>query len=176
MRRSTLLLVVAGGAAAAYLYRRSRQPLERRDLRARRAMNDRLAPILLRHGAADGPRTGLGVVEHVGRVSGTLRRTLVHPVPLGDRFAIPLPYRDKGQWPQNVIAAGCCRLQFHDSVYALSNPRVMNADLVEGLPGVERALVRALGGACLVLDVDSVAVGRFGDLEPAPVELVPSPA
>ncbi len=163
MRRSTLLVAAAGVAAGVYVVRRSRVPLESRDLLARQVMNRRLTPLLVRGGAANGARTGLGIVEHVGRVSGTVRRTLVHPIPLGDRFAIPLPYRDKGQWTRNVMAAGCCRLQFHDSVYMLTNPRVMDAEMVQGLPLAERSIVRVVGGGCLVMDVQSMAPGRFAD-------------
>ncbi|MGD0247548.1 MAG: hypothetical protein ABSB75_00695 [Candidatus Limnocylindrales bacterium] len=161
MRKSTLLVAVVGAAACIYLYRRSRLPPERRDLVARRAMNERIAPILLRHGAADGERTGIGIVEHVGRVSGVARRTLVHPIPLGDRFAILLAYGERGQWPRNVIAAGCCRLQFHDSVYSLSIPRVMDGAQVEGLPKAEEVIGRAVGGRFLLMDVESVVPGRL---------------
>jgi hypothetical protein len=161
MRKSVLLAGVVGVAAGLYLYRRSRLPIERRDLLLRRTMNERLTPILVRHGAADGERTGLGVVEHVGRVSGKLRQTLIHPIPLGDRFAIPLAYGEKGQWPQNVIAAGCCRLQFHDSVYSLSNPRVMDGAEVEGLPKADEMIGRVVGGRYLALDVVSVVQGRL---------------
>ena len=165
MRKSTLLAAAIGVAAGVYVVRRSQVPLERRDLLARQVMNRRLTPLLVRGGAANGARTGFGIVEHVGRVSGTVRRTLVHPIPLGDRLAIPVPYRDKGQWPRNVIAAGCCRLQFRDSVFTLTNPRVMEADLVADLPVVERSLVRLVGGACLVMDVESVVPGRFADAD-----------
>ena len=161
MRKSTLLAAVVGAAAGLYLYRRSKLPVERRDLALRRAMNERLTPIMLQHGAADGPRTGLGVVEHVGRVSGTVRRTLVHPIPLGDRFALPLAYGERGQWPQNVMAAGCCRLQFHDSVYKLTNPRVVDGSQVEGLPRLDEMIVRPFGAPYLLMDVESTGPGRF---------------
>jgi hypothetical protein len=161
MRKSTLFVAVVAAAAGIYLYRRSQLPVECRDRLLRRTMNERLAPVMLRHGAADGERTGLGVVEHVGRVSGLVRQTLVHPIPLGDRLAIPLAYGERGQWPQNVIAAGCCRLQFHDSVYSLSNPRVMDGAEVEGLPRADEMIGRVVGGRYLLLDVVSVVQGRL---------------
>jgi deazaflavin-dependent oxidoreductase (nitroreductase family) len=161
MRKCFLLGAVVGAAAGLYLYRRSQLPIERRDLLLRRTMNERLTPILVRHGAADGERTGLGVIEHVGRISGKLRRTLVHPIPVGDRFAIPLAYGEKGQWPQNVLAAGRCRLQYHDSVYDLANPRAVDGAAIEGLPAVDERIARAVGGRYLLLDVESVAPGRL---------------
>jgi hypothetical protein len=161
MRRLIVIALVVG--AAIYLYRRSKLPEERRDLTLRRAMNERLTPILLRHGAADGSHTGLGVVEHLGRKSGTVRRTLIHPIVLGDRVAIPAPYAEGGQWPRNVLAAGCCRLQFRDSIYSLSNPRVIEGALIEDLPASEKLIGRVTGGRFLLMDVDSVVSGRFGD-------------
>jgi deazaflavin-dependent oxidoreductase (nitroreductase family) len=161
MRKSTLAVLVAGSAAAYYLVRRSRLPIERRDLLMRRTMNERLAPILMRYGAIDGTRTGFGVIEHVGRVSGTRRRTMVHPIPLGDRVAVPLAFGEKAQWPQNVVAAGRCRVQFRDHVYSLTNPRPQDGAEIEGLPRVDGAIGRAFGGRYLVMDVDSVVPGRF---------------
>jgi hypothetical protein len=162
--RMRTFVIAAGALAAVYLYRRSKTPLERRDLAARRFMNERLTPILLSRGAADGSRNGIGIVEHVGRVSGTLRRTLVHPIVLDGQVAIPLPYRDQGQWMRNVLAAGCCRLQFRDQLYGLTRPRVAEARAVAALPRFERAIVQAIGGSCLVMDVESVVAGRFDEL------------
>jgi hypothetical protein len=161
VRKSVGLAVMVGAAAGVYFYRRSKLPVERRDLFLRRTMNDTLTPILLGRGAANGERTGFGVVEHVGRVSGTLRTTLVHPIPLGDRLAIPMAYGERGQWPQNVLAAGCCRVQFRDLVYSLSNPRAVDASLIEGLPRTEEMIGRAVGGRYLLMDVDAVVPGRL---------------
>ncbi len=171
MRKRTFLM--AGGAlAGVYLYRRSKTPVERRDLAARRFMNERLTPILMSRGAANGSRKGIGIVEHVGRVSGPVRRTFIHPIVLDGRVAIPLPYRDQGQWTKNVLAAGCCRLQFRDQVYSLVNPRVMDAGAVEGLPAFERWIAQAISGQCLVMDVASAAPGRFEVLAESNEELL----
>jgi hypothetical protein len=163
MRKSRFLLAVAAVAVGLYLFRRSRLPRERRDRFLRRTMNERLTPILLRHGAADGPRTGLGIVEHVGRASGTLRRTIIHPIPLADRFALPLSYGENAPWPQNVMAAGRCRLQYRDSVYKLTNPRAVGGSQIEGLPRAEEMIGRMVGDRYLLMDVDSVAPGRLAD-------------
>jgi hypothetical protein len=159
-----LVAVVTVVALVAYLYRRSKLPEERRDLALRRAMNERLTPVLLRYGAANGSRNGLGVVEHVGRKSGAVRRTLIHPIVMRDRVAIPVPYAEGGQWPRNVLAAGCCRLQFRDSIYALSNPRIVQGALIEDLPASERLIGRVTGGRFLLLDVEAVAPGRFEEI------------
>jgi hypothetical protein len=171
MRKRTILLA-AGAVAGIYLYQRSKTPIERRDLAARRFMNERLTPILLSRGATNGTRNGIGVVEHVGRKSGTVRRTLIHPVLLDGRVAIPLPYRDQGQWTRNVLAAGCCRLQFRDQVYSLTAPHVLRADDIDGLPAFERWIAKAISGDCLVAEVSSVVPGRFEALDAEEAQLV----
>jgi len=51
------------------------------------------------------------VLEHVGRTSGTVRRTAImafHRTP--DRWVISLTYGPDVQWLRNVLAAGSCRL------------------------------------------------------------------
>ncbi len=167
MRKLIVIALVAG--LGAYLYHRSQLPEERRDLLLRRTMNERLTPILLRHGAARGGRTGIGVVEHVGRKSGAVRRTLIHPIVLADRVAVPVPYAEGGQWPRNVLAAAGCRVQFRDHVYALSNPRLVQGSEIADLPMAESVIGRLTGGRFLLLDVVSVEPDRFeGGDEPAP--------
>jgi hypothetical protein len=158
--RKLLVIALAAGLGY-YLYRREQLPEEKRDLLLRRLMNERLTPVLLRSGVTTGSRTGIGVVEHIGRKSGVVRRTLIHPVVMEERVAIPVPYAEGGQWPRNVLAAGCCRLQFRDSIYSLSNPRVVEGALIEDLPKSEALIGRVTGGRFLLLDVESVAPGRF---------------
>jgi deazaflavin-dependent oxidoreductase (nitroreductase family) len=49
---------------------------------------------------------GFGVVEHVGRRSGTVRHTPVNLFRRGDRYVIALTYGADSQWVRNVLAAG----------------------------------------------------------------------
>ncbi len=153
-----------GALAGGYLARRSTVPVPERDRWARRLMNERIAPVLMERGIARGEHAGTGVIEHVGRVSGTLRHTLVHPVPLGDRFAVPLPYGPEAHWPKNVLSAGRARLEYRGKVYELANPCAMDGPEIDGLPRVEELIGRAIGGRWLVAEVASV---REGDLETA---------
>jgi hypothetical protein len=167
MRKLFAIALIAG--AGYYLYRRSQLPEEKRDLFLRRVMNERLTPVLLNSGVTGGSHTGVGVVEHVGRKSGTVRRTLIHPIVLADRIAVPVPYAEGGQWPRNVLAAGYCRLQFRDHVYTLSNPRVVQGSEIADLPKAEQVIGRVTGGRFLLMDVKSAEPGRFeGEAEPAP--------
>ncbi len=160
MRRPLLAVTVLGVVGGAYIVYRSRLPLAERDRWARRVMNERIAPALLKRGVANG-RAEIGVVEHVGRVSGKVRQTLVHPIALGDRIALPLAYGEEGQWPKNVLAGGGCRLQYHGNVYALCNPRAMQGDEIEGMPRSELVIGHAFGNRFLVLDVVTVAPGEL---------------
>ena len=65
-----------------------------------------------------------GVLEHVGRTSGTVRRTALmafrrHP----DRWVIALTYGSDVQWLRNVVAAGGCRLLSRGRWVDLKDPR-----------------------------------------------------
>ncbi len=164
MRKSVLAVTVLGVVGGAYIVYRAQQPRERRDRWARRLMNERIAPVLLERGVADGEHAEIGVVEHVGRVSRKLRRTLVHPIPLGDRFALPLAYGEGAEWPKNVLAAGACRLQYRGRTFGLCNPRPMAGDEIEGLPRSEAVIGKAFGSRFLVLDVsESESVAPLTD-------------
>jgi hypothetical protein len=50
-----------------------------------------------------------------------------------------------------VLAAGHCRLQLHDTIYALDEPRMVSPEELDGIPRILRALEGALGFRYLVL-------------------------
>ena len=65
-----------------------------------------------------------GVVEHVGRRSGTVRRAPLNAFHRGGgRWVIALTYGPDAQWMRNVMAAGGCRLYSQGSWHALAHPR-----------------------------------------------------
>jgi deazaflavin-dependent oxidoreductase (nitroreductase family) len=64
-----------------------------------------------------------GVIEHVGRRSGTVRRTPLSAFRRGDRYVFALFYGPDVNWVRNVIAAGGCRLQTRGRWVQLTNPR-----------------------------------------------------
>ncbi len=123
----------------------------------RRLMNEQIAPRA--DGAWPRPRghARTGIVEHVGRSSGTVRRTLIYPVPLGDRFAVPLPYGPDAHWPKNVLSAGRARLEYRGRTYELVNPRPVGWAEIEDLPRSDALIGRLIGGRFLVADVASLA-------------------
>lgn len=120
MRR--FMLVAAGGVAAgvgAVLY-------WRRDPRVVvRFMNEVVDPFLVGRGMSGVGRSELGTIEHVGRRSGIVRRTPIHPVAEEDGFRIVVPLGLKSEWAHNVLVGGHCRMQLHDVVYELDEPMLL---------------------------------------------------
>ena len=145
MRR---LLMVAGGVTAvcvaAAAWRRNRRF-------GTQFVNRIVNPALLRRHLAGSGRSEIGALEHVGRKTRTLRRTPVHPEPTADGFRIIVPLGSESQWARNVLAAGHCRLQVHDTTYELDEPRLISPDQVAGMPWLLRRLETALGFRYLVL-------------------------
>ncbi|MCU0483490.1 MAG: nitroreductase/quinone reductase family protein [Chloroflexi bacterium] len=128
---------------------------------------DRLVnPFLVRRGLAGVGRSELGTLEHVGRKSGTVRLTPVHPVLAGDTVRIVVPLGRESEWARNVLAAGHCRLQLHDTVYELDEPVLLPAGDVAELPLASRRLGDLLGFMYLQLHRFGEAPGTLG-LPPA---------
>src|SRR3954452_21209711 len=67
-------------------------------------MNRLVNPKLLRVGIVEEAHGEIGLLEHVGRKSGRVRVTPVHPVPMAGGFRIILPLGNASQWAQNVLA------------------------------------------------------------------------
>jgi deazaflavin-dependent oxidoreductase (nitroreductase family) len=129
-------------------------------------------PWLVRQGVIAGSKGELGLLEHVGRKSGTVRVTPIRPVPTTDGFRIVVPLGVASQWAQNVLAAGHCRLQVGDDVHELDEPLLVMPSRVDGLPKPAARVMDWLGFRYLVLR-------RFGEhpgtLEPEHVESEPEP-
>lgn len=86
-----------------------------------------------------------GVLEHVGRRSGTVRR-----VPLtafhhrGGRWVIALVYGPDVQWLKNVLAAGQCRLYSMGRWHALALPRRFADPRRKDVPWLVRPVLAVL--------------------------------
>lgn len=91
-------------------------------------------PWLVRRGVVASSKGEIGLLEHIGRKSGVVRVTPVHPIRTPDGFRIMVPLGVESQWAQNVVAAGHCRLQVGDMVYELDQPLLVTASGVDGLP------------------------------------------
>jgi hypothetical protein len=150
---AVLAAVVAG--AVAYWRRNPRV--------GTRFVNVVVNPALLRRGLAGGEKSEIGTIEHVGRMSGIRRLTLVHPEPTADGFRVMVALGPHSEWARNVLAAGHCRLQLHELVYDLDEPAIVPASDVDNLPLAVRGVMRALGFQYLKLRTLGV---NLGSLEP----------
>ena len=130
-------------------------------------MNRLVNPMLLRRGIAGTGRIEVGILEHVGRSSGTRRLTPVHPVPTADGFRIPAPLGLKSQWAQNVLAAGHCRVQLHDVVFDLDEPRLLPASAIPEVTGPSRLVGGRVGIMYLVLHTFNQHAGALEPVEAA---------
>jgi len=114
-------------------------------------VNQVVDPWLVRHGVVDRTDGEIGLLEHVGRTSGIVRTSPVHPVPTADGFRIVVPLGTESQWARNVLAAGGCRLQVGDATYELDRPRFVEPTAVEGVPPLVGRVLVWLGFRYLVL-------------------------
>jgi deazaflavin-dependent oxidoreductase (nitroreductase family) len=65
-----------------------------------------------------------GVLEHVGRRSGTVRRTPLNVFASGEgRWVVALTYGPDVQWLRNVEAAGACRMLIRGRWRRMVEPR-----------------------------------------------------
>ena len=102
-------------------------------------------PWLVREGIVDKSEGEIGLIEHVGRKSGIVRVSPVHPVRTDDGFRIVVPLGLESQWAHNVMTAGRCRLQLGEVVYELDEPMLISPLLVEDLPPIARRVMDWLG-------------------------------
>lgn len=93
--------------------------------------------------SAGSPGSYAGIVEHVGRRSGTPYRTPIGPYPTDDGFIVALPYGTRADWVRNVLAAGSAVIVHEGEEHAVADPEVVAvADVIEDIPAGER---RGLG-------------------------------
>jgi hypothetical protein len=134
----------------------------KRDPRTGSAFVNRVAnPWIMRHGLAGGRHSEIGPLEHIGRMSGIRRLTLVHPEPTPTGFRFVVPLGTQSEWARNVLAAGRCRVQLHEQVYELADPRSVSPNELTDLPRILRAVMAALGFRYLTLRTVSVEAGSL---------------
>jgi deazaflavin-dependent oxidoreductase (nitroreductase family) len=86
-----------------------------------------------------------GVLEHVGRRSGTVRRTPLALVRRGaDRYVIALFYGPDVQWLANVEAAGACRVRTRGRWVRLVGPRRFRDPRRREVPWIFRPVLALL--------------------------------
>jgi len=128
-------------------------------------------PWLVRQGIVAESGGELGLIEHVGRVSGTVRHTPVHPIPTEHGYRIVVPLGDHSEWAANILAAGHCRLQVNSTIHELDEPTLVAPSRIESIPRELARLMEWLGFRYLVLHRYAE---HAGSLEAAP-RTVPEP-
>jgi deazaflavin-dependent oxidoreductase (nitroreductase family) len=135
MRRLTRWLAILATLGGATWLNRARRRARATDraltdvmkVDVREFVTHRFDPLVIRLGLVGGRVSPWAVLEHVGRTSGTIRRTPVYPRLRDDFMFIPLPYGADTHWVQNILAAGHCRIQQHETIYALDEPAIVAA-------------------------------------------------
>jgi deazaflavin-dependent oxidoreductase (nitroreductase family) len=139
MRKSLFVAATAAG-----LYGAARWWREHRRAGAD-LVNRVIDPWLVRRGLIGGSHGELGLVEHVGRTTGTVRQTPVHPMPTANGFRIIVPIGERSEWARNVLAAGRCRLVLADQSIELDEPVLETPAEAADLARPVRALFGWLG-------------------------------
>ena len=127
MKKAITLLAIgaAVGVVADRIAAETRKPAPEQFLWVRRVVNEKVNPLLLERDLVGTGRAEIATLEHVGRKSGAVHMTPVHPTLCDDAVLIPAPMGVGSQWAQNVLAAGTARLQLHDTVYDLDAPELI---------------------------------------------------
>lgn len=170
MRRMLLIGVAAVGLVAGLVTWWRRHP------RTGAAwMNGVVAPWIVRQGVVGSSNGEIGLLEHVGRKSGVVRVTPVHPIRTATGFRIVVPLGVESQWALNVLAAGHCRLQVGEVVHALDEPVLAVPSEIDGLPQSATRAMDWLGFRYLVLRQFAEYAGSLETPTPAADEPGPAP-
>ena len=158
MKRTIRLLAIAGIVAGAVWLDRVNRRGELPHL-VTRYFN----PLVMRFGLAGGRRSPWAIVEHVGRVSGTLYQAPIMIVArdTGDHVYVPLPYGADVQWVRNIKAAGHCRIQVHETILELDEPAIIPAGENLVVPPLIRAPLDRAGRTYLRLHILERIPGTF---------------
>ena len=88
------------------------------------------------------------ILRHTGRKSGTHYVIPIVALPSADGFVIPLPFGERTQWLQNLVAAGGAGIRSKGREYTVDQPELVNLDnpvVQRAVPWVFRAAARGLG-------------------------------
>jgi hypothetical protein len=167
MRKAITLLAVGatiGVAGDRFALEMRKAPAERFPW-LRHEVNDVVNPWLLEHHVPGGPAGELGTLEHVGRKSGTVHLTPVHPTIQRETVLVPAPLGVGSQWAQNVLHAGTARLQLHDVLYELDRPELITVAESGFYPKTVAAPFDHMGLRYVRMHVVASAPGAFAPQE-----------
>lgn len=125
-------------------------------------VNRKLNPWLVGRRLVNLSRGELALIEHVGRRSGAVRQTPIHPMPIEGGYRIIVPVGEASEWVRNVVAAGRCRLLMGDQAVTLDQPILERPSEVPNVAFPMRLLFGWLGFRYLRL--------RRQDSEPAELQ------
>jgi deazaflavin-dependent oxidoreductase (nitroreductase family) len=128
-------------------------------------VNSVVNPGLIDRRLSGSGKSEIASLEHTGRRTGQRRLTPVHPEPTADGFRILVPLGEHSQWARNVMAAGSCRMQLHDIVFELDEPKIVQPTSLDGLPTLLRRLEEYLGFEYITLRTFSSAPGSLDAVE-----------
>jgi hypothetical protein len=168
MRRLIVLVVALAVAVGGALVLWRRNPRM-----GTRFVNERLNPLLVGKGISGAGRSEVGTLEHLGRVSGERHLTPVHPIPTPEGFRILVPLGPESQWARNVVAAGHCRIQLHDTVHELDEPVMLAPDEIPDIAPPLQWLATRLGFEYLLLRRFAERPGTLDEPEPATLAEAP---
>jgi deazaflavin-dependent oxidoreductase (nitroreductase family) len=69
---------------------------------------------------------GMGIIEHVGRKSGTPYRTPVNVFPTEDGLAIMLSYGPNRDWVKNLASANGGNIKRYGRIESYKDPRIVS--------------------------------------------------
>jgi hypothetical protein len=133
----------------------------------RKRMNERVNPWLLAHGYPGSEHAEIGTLEHVGRTTGTIHLTPVHPTIRDDVLVIPAPLGDGSQWARNALHSGHARLQWHDELLDLDAPEVITVAEAGMFPPTVAAPFDRMGWRYVRFHVAARVPGSFATHPPA---------
>ena len=156
-----MALAAAVGIAADRLYRELQKPAAEQFPGLRRQVNESVNPWLLGHHIPGSAKAEIGTLEHVGRRTGTVHLTPVHPTLRGDTMLIPAPLGAGSHWVQNALHAGHARLQLHERIFELDRPELIHVAETEFFPAPVAAPFDSMGWRYLRFHVVASAPGAF---------------
>jgi deazaflavin-dependent oxidoreductase (nitroreductase family) len=96
------------------------------------ALNLRLTNPIVRHVAGWLP--WFAILTHVGRRSGTIRRTPINIFRHRGRYVVALTYGPDAEWVRNVLAAGGCEIETMRRHVRLTDPERLHDPLRRLVP------------------------------------------
>jgi len=165
MVRKAVMLFAMGMAAGAGVERlrlELRKPAAEQFPWLRGRMNDRVNPWLLEHGIAGSEKAEIATLEHIGRTTGTVYFTPVHPTLRYDHVLIPAPMGVGSHWARNAEHAGYARMQFHDRLYDLDQPEMITVTEAAMFPPAVAAPFDRMGWRYMRFHVAASVQATFG--------------